>query len=111
MERIRLSDFHNGWIVGNFSPSVLQTSELEVCIKHFAPGDLEAEHFQKTAIEVTFVIQGSCKISNEILNEGEGLIIQPGVPANFEALTNCTVVGIKWPSSPNDKMLTAANIN
>jgi hypothetical protein len=98
-----MSDFKQGWIIGDFLPSLWQTSEFEVGIKRFSRGETEPRHYQRKAVEITVVISGSVRIGDETLLAGEILQIEPLESADFEALEDALVLAIKWPSLPGDK--------
>ena len=99
------SAYNNGWILGNFMPAVIQTKYFEVCVKTFKIGDGEASHFQLIATEVTVVLSGRVRMGENLLDENDILVVSPGEVVDFEALTDCKVLGIKFPSLPEDKFL------
>ncbi len=105
MFKTNLSEYKNGWLLGNFSPAVIQTSEFEVCVKTFMVGDRETSHYQVIATEVTVVLSGKVRMGEILLTEDEILVVEPGEVVDFEALTDCRVLGIKFPSLPEDKVL------
>lgn len=107
MRQSRISEFNNGWFVGSFNPAILESSHFEACLKRFNKGEVEVSHFQKTAIEVTLVISGSCRMGDVYLNEGDILLLEPGEVSDFEALEDSVILGLKTPSNPNDKVLTS----
>ena len=105
IEWARLEDFTGGWFIGAFSPSLHATSEFELCIKRFQPGDSEPEHYQRTATEVTVIISGLCEIAGRQLTTNDIAVIPPGVPAAFKALEETVLVAVKFPSMPDDKVV------
>jgi mannose-6-phosphate isomerase-like protein (cupin superfamily) len=105
MIKSSLSEYKNGWLLGNFIPAVIQTSDFEVCVKSFKVGDREASHYQVIATEVTVVLSGKIRMGEVLLTEDEILVVEPGEVIDFEALTDCKVLGIKFPSLPEDKVL------
>ena len=105
MKRYELSDFHEGWLCGAFSPSIMNTSDFEVGIKSFRAGDTEAKHHQRTAIEITFIVFGEVRIGDEKFGPGEICFIPPLESADFESITDSKLVVIKSPSVPTDKVL------
>ena len=105
MKSYNLEDFINGWIIGDFEPTILRTKEFEVCVKEFTMGQSELEHKQLFATEITLVIRGKARMGDVELNSGDILRIDPGEFADFEAVTDCIVLGVKFPSLPNDKVL------
>jgi hypothetical protein len=100
-----LSEYKNGWLLGNFSPAVVQTTDFEVCVKTFKLGDRETSHYQVIATEVTVVLTGTVRMGEILLTADEILVVEPGEIVDFEALTDCRVLGIKFPSLPEDKVL------
>lgn len=105
MFKSNLSEYKNGWLLGNFSPAVIQTTDFEVCVKNFKLGDRETSHYQVIATEITVVLSGIVRMGEILLAEDEILVVEPGEIVEFEALTDCKVLGIKFPSLPEDKVL------
>lgn len=101
----RLEKFVGGWFIGNFNPSIVESKDFEVCVKRFNKGDAEPVHFQLEAWEVTAVIEGTCEIGGVLLSAGDVVLIEPLEAAGFIALTDCTLVAIKSPSEPSDKVI------
>jgi len=54
----KLTDMRQGWLIGDFEPSVLRTEGFEVAVKYYKAGDQEENHYHKTAREITVVISG-----------------------------------------------------
>lgn len=101
----RLEHFSGGWFVGNFAPTLINSDSVEVCVKRYPAGTTEPVHFQRTAIEVTLIISGRCKIGGREFGEDDFCIIPPLEAAGFEALTDVVLVAVKSPSLPTDKEL------
>lgn len=106
MKKFQLADFTAGWVVGNFNPTLHQTRDFEFGVKYFEAGDREALHYQIVARELSIVVSGSCRIGSVDLHAGEGLLIEAGEEADFEAYTQCAIAIVKWPSLPADKVLS-----
>ncbi len=105
----KLDQFWGGWFVGNFEPAIVKSEAFEVCVKNFRKGDTEPVHFQKTSWEITAVVSGTCKIGDLELGAGDIVMIEPMEPAGFLALSDCSVVAVKSPSLPADKILGMPN--
>jgi len=105
MIRANLNEYNLGWFVGNFEPSILSTGNFEVAVKSFLKGDIEPLHHQRQAVEITLVVSGECRLAGELLCAGDILRIDPFEAGDFEAITDCTLVAVKTPSLPNDKVL------
>ena len=105
MEINKIKDFHKGWIVGNFSPSLFTTKEFEVGVKYFSQGEIEPAHFQLTATEITMVISGVISLGGQIFEPGDIITISPQEVADFLSVTDSVLVCVKFPSHPNDKVV------
>ncbi len=105
IEKFLLSDFKLGWVVGNFSPSLMKSDQVEVAVKYFKSGEVEPSHKQLVATELTIVVSGTIRLAENTYSEGEIIKIDPEIFADFEAITDASLVCIKYPSLPNDKVL------
>ncbi len=105
MKKYNLEKFTRGWFIGNFDPSIIKRTDFEVGVKVFTKGQTEASHYHKITTEITVVIQGNCKLNNEILSEGDIVVISPNETAKFEALSDCKLAVVKIPSLPKDKYI------
>lgn len=105
MKVFTLADFKSGWLVGMFEPSVLNTELFEFGVKHFREGEIEPDHYQLSSWELSVVVVGRCRIGSTILESGEAMLIEPREVAGFQAISNCSIAVLKWPSIPGDKVL------
>jgi hypothetical protein len=103
MKKYELSDFKDGWIIGNFKPSLLINPNFEVALKSFKEGESEPSHRQKIATEWTVVIHGQVKIGIHKFCRGQIIEIPPLEDADFVCLEDAVLLVIKVPSIPNDK--------
>lgn len=106
MEKYKVSDFFKGWIVGDFSPSLHRNSDFEMAVKFFNKGDVEPAHKQIIATEITVVIEGEIRMGSSFFARGDIISIPPNEVADFESITDSSLVCIKFPSIPNDKVVT-----
>jgi len=106
MKFYKIEAFTKGWIVGDFQPSLYENTTMEVSVKFFSTGELEPAHSQKTATEITIISSGTISFNGMEFNTGDIVVIEPGEVTNFRSITNSTVTCIKFPSIPNDKVLT-----
>lgn len=105
MKKFNLLDFKGGWVIGNFSPSITFTEEFEFGVKNFLAGDVEPEHFQVVASEVTIIVSGLVEIGGKQFGPGEICLLSPGDVADFKALENGALAVVKFPSDPQDKRM------
>ena len=100
-----LTSMIKGWFVGDFEPSVLKTSDVEVGVKYYRAGDNEPLHHHKVATEITCVISGEVEMKGQTFRAGDIIVLEPGEASSFRALTDCINVVVKHPSVANDKFL------
>lgn len=105
MESYRLEDMVKGWFVGNFSPTIYATNDVEVGIKRYDAGDHEGYHHHKVATEITVVLNGEVEMSGKRFCDGDIIEIKPGKSTNFKALTDVITVVVKIPGANNDKYI------
>ena len=104
MKTARLEDMVKGWFIGNFTPSLLQTNDVEVAVKTYKKGDFEGRHYHKIATEFTVIVRGSCRMNDKIYKAGDIVVMEPNEATDFEALEDNTVnVVVKMPGANNDK--------
>ena len=105
MKSYRLEDFVKGWIVGNFEPSLFINKTVEVGVKNFQAGEREASHKQLIATEITIVTAGEILMGGITFSKGDIALIPPGEFADFLSITDSTLVVLKFPSIPDDKIV------
>ena len=100
----KINEFTKGWFVGDFSPVILNSKDFEIAVKWFKAGEKEPLHKQIIATEVTVVVEGKIRLGGEIFSQGDIITIPPGEFAEFESITDSSLVCVKSPSLPNDKV-------
>lgn len=105
MRRYRLEEMTGGWFIGDFSPAAVQSKDFEVTVRRYVTGDREQKHFQLTATEVTVIVEGRARMGEQFLDTNDIILLEPRESYDFEALSDVTVVAVKFPSIPNDKVL------
>jgi anti-sigma factor ChrR (cupin superfamily) len=99
----QLEKMVKGWFVGDFEPTMLRTSAVEVAVKHYRAGESEPRHHHLIATELTVIVSGSVKMNGKVFREGSIISIAPRESTDFEALQACTTVVVKFPGAGNDK--------
>ena len=98
-----INNMTKGWFIGNFTPSLLKTNEVEVAVKRYKAGDHEEEHYHKIATEYTVIIEGEVKMNGVIYKKNDIIVMEPGESTDFTALTDSVNVVVKIPGANNDK--------
>ena len=105
MKVSKLDEFFKGWVVGNFEPSLFKTDDFEVSVKNYKKGDYEQSHYHKIATELTIITKGRVVMNNEVYNEGDIILIEPGDKTDFRATNDVSTTVIKFPCVKGDKYL------
>jgi hypothetical protein len=95
----------HGWFVGGFTPTSLSTTACEVAYKQYMTGSKEARHIHRVAAEVTLIVAGRVKMNGTAFVAGDIILLEPGEPADFEALEDTVTVVVKVPGALDDKYL------
>ena len=99
----KLEDMFRGWFVGDFDPTAYRTGAAEVAVKEYREGDYEEEHFHKIASEITVIVRGLVEMNGCQYGPGQIIVLEPGEPTDFRALTDTLTVVVKVPGAKNDK--------
>lgn len=99
----RLEAMTRGWLIGDFTPSILRTSAFEVAYLHHKRGENWPAHVHNLADEYNVLIRGSMMINNEQISQGDIFIIKKGMMTKAMFLEDCELLCIKVPSVPSDK--------
>jgi quercetin dioxygenase-like cupin family protein len=105
MQITHISNFTNGWIIGNFDPSVLKTEKFEIALMYHKKDESWPAHYHKIATEYNVIIKGKELIQGVELNPGDVFIIGPYEVADPIFLEDCEVLVVKVPSVPGDKYM------
>ncbi len=103
MEHYNLNDFFKGWIIGDFKPTLLNTTDFEIAIKRYKAGDTETTHHHKVATEYTIIVSGEVLMNMVKFKENDIIVLHPGLATDFQCLTDVITVVVKTPSVKGDK--------
>lgn len=101
----RLDKMKGGWFVGNFSPSLIRTNDVEVAVKTYRKGDYEQAHYHKVATELTVIVKGRVRMFGNEYAEQDIVVVEPGDCTDFEALEDAICTVVKYPGANNDKYI------
>ena len=105
MKKFSLADFQGGWFLGDFTPTLFETSEFEVAIKYYRAGDAEPSHLHKVATEWTVITSGEVEMNGIRHVQGDIIELKPGEASDFRAITDTVTTVVKIPSVKGDKYL------
>ena len=105
MKITKLSAMTNGWLIGDFEPSLLKTKDFEVAVQRFEAGEYAEWHVHKVATEYTVIVSGRAEMNGESVGSGDIIVLAPGEGTDFRALTEVTTAVVKTPCVKGDKYL------
>ena len=103
MKVFHLKDMAKGWFVGNFTPTVLSTGDVEVAVKKYKAGEYETAHYHKIATEITVITDGEVRMNGNTFISGDIIVIEPNQATDFLAITDVTTTVVKYPGANDDK--------
>lgn len=106
MRKYDLKSFTKGWFVGHFTPTLIDTNDVEVAIKKYKAGDSEQAHYHKIATEVTVIISGEVEMNGAKYVADDVIVIEPNDRTDFKCLSDAVTVVVKYPGASNDKYIT-----
>lgn len=101
----KINDMKGGWYIGNFTPTVYQTSDFEVSHKLHEKNSLWDKHYHKIATEINYLLRGKMIICGETLVSGDIFIIEKEEVVDPIFLEDCDIICVKVPSAENDKYI------
>lgn len=90
-------------MIGDFTPSVLKTSDFEVGYLKHKKGEVWPRHYHAISVEYNLLVRGSMKVCGREIYPGDIFIIEPNEEADPVFYEDCEIVCIKTPSVPGDK--------
>lgn len=105
MKTAKLNEMTKGWFIGNFSPTLYMTNDVEVAVKRYEAGTREEKHYHKIATEITVVTKGTVRMNDVEYAEGDIIIMEPNDATDFYAVTDAENVVVKIPGANNDKYI------
>ncbi|HQT63408.1 MAG: hypothetical protein B7Z75_10965 [Acidocella sp. 20-57-95] len=108
MKHAKLQDMVKGWFVGDFNPTVMQSTACEVAVKHYKAGDHEETHHHRVATEITLIVSGHVCMMGQEWRDGDIIVIEPGEATDFQVLQDTVTVVVKLPSAKDDKFIGVA---
>lgn len=106
MKVAKLKNMVKGWFVGSFEPTLYNTKQVEVAVKHYKKGDSDVTHYHKIATEITVIVSGKVRMNGQEFLAGDIITLSPGESTDFCVLEdNTTTTVVKIPGALNDKYL------
>ena len=98
-----INNFHRGWLVGNFEPSLIPTTDIDVGLLFCEKGHVADGHYHKLHTEYNIIVSGKAQINDSVYTVGDIFIYEPYDKSTVQYLENTTLLVIKHPSVKGDK--------
>ena len=105
MKIYKIDEMVRGWFIGDFEPSVLRTKDFEVGVLEHKKGEHWPAHYHEFSNEYNLLLKGKMTIQETELVQGDIFVIEKNEIANPFFLEDCTVLVVKTPSIPGDKII------
>jgi len=93
-----INNYNLGWLVGNFEPALLHSSDIEIGIKYLPVSTHIERHYQKVATEYNYIVTGKVNANGSELTTGDIFIYEPGEITELKILDDTTILVFKTPS-------------
>lgn len=100
-----IKDTEKGWFIGNFPKAIFKSEDFEVSWRIHPAGEEWDLHYQEKAIEINLLIDGEMLLNGQVITPGDVFIIPPYEITDVKFIKNCSVVCVKTPSLPSDKVI------
>jgi hypothetical protein len=105
MKIFNINDTEKGWFIGDFPKAAFQSKDFEVSWRTHPSGEIWDLHYQEKSTEINLLINGQMLLNGQTLNSGDVFIIDPYEITDVSFITDCSVVCVKTPSIPSDKVV------
>ena len=104
MKVVDISDFKDGWFIGNFEPTMLKTVDFEIALKIHKRDEKIKPHRHNHTVEYNLLTDGKMEVNGSLIEEGKIFIFDKAEICKVKILSDVAkVVCIKVPSNPHDK--------
>ena len=102
MQCFKLEEMIKGWVVGKFTPSVME-ADFEVGVQTHEKGYVSPLHLHKKFKEINVIVSGSMTVNGRKLKDGDIFVFDIMEVSEAEFHEDTTLVVIRPGSDPNDK--------
>jgi len=108
---LNLSQFTRGWLIGDFSPSIIRSSDFEVAIMHHKAHESTIKHYHTSSSEINILVEGEMIVNQRRISKNDIFIYERMEISDVKFLADSTLCVVRVPSSPNDKIIVENNSN
>ena len=105
MQFHNLGDFHRGWIIGDFEPTILRTANFEVCVTFHVKDEPTVRHYHSASKEYNVVLDGQIEVGGKTLAKGDIFVYEENEVSDVQFRADTSLLVVRVPSLPRDKFL------
>lgn len=102
MEKYNLKDMKNGYFLGDFEPTAYASKGMEISVKHYKKGTLDAGYYRKKNTEIVYIIKGCIDVDGSLYKKQSILVWKPNEIINIYAVKDSELLIIKTPGEKED---------
>ena len=103
IEKRRIEEFKDGWLVGNFHPAMITTPQFEICYRKHLRGETPKAHYHKIGNEYTLIIRGHVRINDREFKTGDIITIPSYTVSEPLFLEDTEIMVFRGYSNTEDK--------
>lgn len=101
----KVESFLRGWIIGDFTPSLLRTQDFEICIVSHKKNEKSSPHYHTSSTEINVVLSGNLEVNGSVLRKHDIFIYERNEVSNVRFISDSELCVIRVPSKPDDKVI------
>jgi hypothetical protein len=102
-----ISEYHRGWFIGDFEPSLERLKTFEACYTSHKRDETSDPHYHTSSTEINLVISGKLLVNGKLLEEGGIFIYDKNEVSDVQFVEDTKLLIIRIPSAPNDKVIVS----
>lgn len=102
---VDLTLMKSGWFVGDFEPSIVRTTLMDIGYLTHHPGEKWDFHTHYFSREYNFLVSGKMSINGITYKSGSKFMFDYRCMACPKFYEKCTILCVKFPSAPRDKVV------
>ena len=69
MKYDNIKNYHRGWVIGDFTPSIFKEKNFEVCITNHKKDEESQPHYHTSSTEINIILDGECVVNKEVFQK------------------------------------------
>ena len=105
MKYDNIKNYHRGWVIGDFTPSIFKEKDFEICITDHKKDEETQPHYHTSSTEINIILEGECVVNKRNLSKDDIFIYEKNDVSDVIFIQDTRLAVIRIPSAPNDKII------